>query len=106
MGLRPIASKQSLDSLNDIDLGLFGPVLFSSSIEDSWGGLIAIVLLAASGFVAGVVGDGPLPPSWVPGVASQALSAVLFASITFKPSSIRADTSFCFVSATVQAMCL
>ena len=106
MWLRPIASKQSLASLNDIVFGLFGPVLFSLCIEDSWGGLIAIVLLAAGGFVAGVVGDRPLPPGWVPGVASQALSAAAFALITFNPSNICADTFFCFVSATVQVMCL
>ena len=106
MCLRPIALKQLLASLKDIDFGLVGPSFFPFCMEDLWGGLIVIVLPEAGGFVAGVDGDGPLPPGWVPGVASQALSAVFLALITFKPSSIRAATSFCFVSVTVQAMCL
>ena len=95
--------------MNVIDFGLSGLFFFPFCIEgfvgprslfllgDSLGGLIAIFLLAAGGFVAGGLGDGPLPPGWVPGVASQALSAAFLASITFNPSNICADTSFCFV---------
>ena len=93
--------------MNDIDfvVGLAGPVSFPFCIEglvgprflalwrDSVGGVIAIVLLAAGGLVAGGIGDGPLPPGWVPGVASQALSSAFLDSITFNPSSIHAATS-------------
>jgi pimeloyl-ACP methyl ester carboxylesterase len=84
---------------------------FPFCVGGSWGGLIAIGLLAAGGgcaggFVVGGVGDGPLPPGLDPGAASQALSASFLDLITFNPSKIFADTSFCFTSVTVQAMCL
>ena len=104
--------------MNDIDfvgpLVFPWPFFFLFGVVDSWGGLIVIVLLAdggfvvggVGGFVVGGVGDGPLPPSWDPGAASQALSASFLASITFNPSNIRADASFCFTSVVVQATCL
>jgi len=115
--------------LNDIAFVVH--VFFLFFIEDLWGSLIAIVLLAAGGlvvggvggfvvggvggglvvggvggFVVGGVGDGPLPPGWDPGAASQALPASFLDLITFNPSNIRADTYFCFTSVHVQATCL
>jgi len=71
-----------------MDFSLVGPISFPFCREDLWGGLIAIFLLAAGGVVAGGAGDGPLPPGWVPGAASQALSASFLDLITFKPSNI------------------
>ena len=78
--------------MNDIDF--VGSVFFPFCIEDLWGGLIAIVLLAAGGFVVGGVGgfvvvgvgDGPLPPGWDPGAASQALYASF---LTRSPSALQ-----------------
>jgi hypothetical protein len=58
-------------SLNDISF-----FFFFFCVGDSWGGLIAIVLLAVGGFVVGCaggivdggVGDGPLPRGIVGGI--------------------------------------
>ena len=97
MSCRPITSKQSLASLKEIDFAFIFVVL---------GCLATRTLFTAVGILVGGVGDGPLPPGCDTGVASHAASVDFFAAIVFNPSIICPDTSFCFASATVHAVCL
>ena len=101
MSCRPITSKQSLASLKEIVFSSGFVVGFLVGGASGFGFVLVVGLLVVG------VGDGPLPPGCITGVASQAVSVVdFFAAVVFNPSNIRPDTSFCFASAVVHSTCL
>ncbi len=83
MSCKPITSKQSLASLKEI--------VFSSGFVVGFlvGGACGIGFVFVVGLLVGGVGDGPLPPGCIIGVASQAVSVADFlAAVVFNPSNI------------------